>query len=434
MSDTVISVENLSKAYRLGQIGTGTLSSDLKVWWAKVRGKPNPMLKVTKSYLNNRDGETIWALKDMSFTVGQGEALGIIGRNGAGKSTLLKVLSEVTAPTRGEVKIKGRIASLLEVGTGFHPDLTGRENTYLNGAILGMSREEVRRKFDEIVDFSGIEQFIDTPVKRYSSGMYVRLGFAVAAHLDPDILIVDEVLAVGDAEFQEKCLGKMGDVARGGRTVLFVSHRMAAITSLCQNAYWIDAGQIKMTGNSSEVVEAYLQTTNTQTSISLDERSDRKGSKKARITALSVKSAISQSNIVSCGDPLQVQIQYEAATDLIDAHFVLIVHDHSGPVLFRLDSLFGSGLPAKIPATGIILCKTDPINLSPGLCFADVSVYIDGILADRVTSAVTFNVETSDYFGTGKVFDRKHALFLLKHTWQLQAEGTDSGNPNYFSP
>ena len=196
----------------------------------------------------NRDGEIIWALKDVSFNVEQGEVLGIIGRNGAGKSTLLKILSQVTAPTSGEVKIKGRIASLLEVGTGFHPELTGRENIYLNGAILGMSRQEIRRKFDEIVDFAEIEKFIDTPVKRYSSGMYVRLAFAVAAHLEPEILLVDEVLAVGDAEFQKKCLGKMGDVANEGRTVLFVSHNMVAVQSLCQRALWLDAGQLKEQG------------------------------------------------------------------------------------------------------------------------------------------------------------------------------------------
>ncbi len=235
MSNVVISVENLSKAYRLGQIGTGTLTNDLKVWWAKKRGKPNPLLKIGEADHGNRDGETVWALKDINFQVEQGEVLGIIGRNGAGKSTLLKILSRVTAPTGGQIKVKGRIASLLEVGTGFHPDLTGRENIYLNGAILGMTREEVSRKFDEIVAFAEVEKFIDTPVKRYSSGMYVRLAFAVAAHLDPEILVVDEVLAVGDAEFQKKCLGKMGDVAKGGRTVLFVSHNMQAITRLCKH-------------------------------------------------------------------------------------------------------------------------------------------------------------------------------------------------------
>jgi len=255
---TVISVENLSKVYRLGQIGSGTFANDLKLWWAKTRGKPNPLLGIGESDHGNQDGENLWALKDVSFTVKQGEVLGIIGRNGAGKSTLLKILSRVTAPTSGRVRVKGRIASLLEVGTGFHPELTGRENTYLNGAILGMSRHEIDRKFDEIVDFSGVEKFIDTPVKRYSSGMYVRLAFAVAAHLEPEILVVDEVLAVGDAEFQKKCLGKMGDVAKEGRTVLFVSHNMGAISRLCQRVILISRGIAGFDGSSELGVMKYL--------------------------------------------------------------------------------------------------------------------------------------------------------------------------------
>ena len=256
---TVVSVENLSKAYRLGQIGTGTLSRDLSVWWAKARGKPNPLLKIGQKDHGNRDGETIWALKDVSFEVKQGEVLGIIGRNGAGKSTILKILSQITAPTCGHIGVKGRIASLLEVGTGFHPELTGRENIYLNGAILGMTKTEVDCKFDEIVAFSEVEQFIDTPVKRYSSGMYVRLAFAVAAHLDPEVLLVDEVLAVGDAEFQKKCLGKMEDVAKGGRTVLFVSHNMAAVNRLCQRAVVIDSGRVTLDAPATEATAKYLQ-------------------------------------------------------------------------------------------------------------------------------------------------------------------------------
>ncbi|MDB5090982.1 MAG: ATP-binding cassette protein [Mucilaginibacter sp.] len=223
----VIKVENLSKAYQLGEIGTGTLSRDLERFWAKVRGKEDPFIKIGE--YNDRTirgkSDVVWSLKDLNFEIDQGDAVGIIGRNGAGKSTLLKILSRVTAPTAGTIKIKGRIASLLEVGTGFHPELTGRENIYLNGAILGMRKAEIKRNFDEIVDFSGVERYIDTPVKRYSSGMYVRLAFAVAAYLDSEILVVDEVLAVGDAEFQKKCLGKMGDISKGeGRTVLFVSY------------------------------------------------------------------------------------------------------------------------------------------------------------------------------------------------------------------
>lgn len=258
MSKTVISVEHLSKRYELGIIGASSLQRDLNRWWARTRGRPDPYLKIGQEELSEHAGEYIWALDDINFKVKQGEALGIIGRNGAGKSTLLKVLSRVTAPTKGKVKVKGRIGSLLEVGTGFHPELTGRENVYLNGAILGMTRAEVERKFDEIVDFSGVEKFIDTPVKRYSSGMYVRLAFAVAAHLEADILIVDEVLAVGDAEFQKKCLGKMDDVAHAGRSVLFVSHTMAAIKNLCSDVIWLENGQIEFRGTPKETIAKYL--------------------------------------------------------------------------------------------------------------------------------------------------------------------------------
>jgi lipopolysaccharide transport system ATP-binding protein len=258
MGDIVISVENLSKIYNLGQIGTGTISNDLKVWWAKKRGKPNPLLKIGQTDHGNQDGEILLALKDINFTVQQGEVLGIIGRNGAGKSTLLKILSRVTAPTSGQIKVKGRIASLLEVGTGFHPELTGRENIFLNGAILGMSRQEILRKFDEIITFAEVEKFIDTPVKRYSSGMYVRLAFAVAAHLESEILLVDEVLAVGDAEFQKKCLGKMGSVAKEGRTVLFVSHNMQAITRICPETILLIKGKLILKDNSTNAVNHYM--------------------------------------------------------------------------------------------------------------------------------------------------------------------------------
>lgn len=257
MSERVISVENLSKTYMLGVIGTGTFFGDLNRWWAKKIGKPDPYSKIGVKDHGNRVGETILALNNISFEVKQGEALGIIGRNGAGKSTLLKILSQVTAPTSGEIKTKGRIASLLEVGTGFHPELTGRENIYLNGAILGMNRTEVNRKFSEIVDFSGVEKFIDTPVKRYSSGMYVRLAFSVAAHLEPDILVVDEVLAVGDLEFQNKCLGRMGEVSQGGRTVLFVSHNMGAISRFCSRVILMQKGEILVNGPTQEVIDAY---------------------------------------------------------------------------------------------------------------------------------------------------------------------------------
>jgi lipopolysaccharide transport system ATP-binding protein len=258
MSD-VIKVENLYKQYRLGQVSTGSIAHDLNRWWHTVRGKEDPYQKITG--LNNRDqadsSEYVWALQDINFSVKQGEVLGIIGKNGAGKSTLLKILSKVTSPTKGNIKVKGRIASLLEVGTGFHPELTGRENIFLNGAILGMTKAEIRSKFDEIVAFSGVEKYIDTPVKRYSSGMYVRLAFAVAAHLEPEILIVDEVLAVGDAEFQKKCLGKMKDVSGEGRTVLFVSHNMAAVETLCENSILLTNGEINIHSNTSDVLREY---------------------------------------------------------------------------------------------------------------------------------------------------------------------------------
>jgi len=263
-SNIVIRVENLWKQYRLGTINHGTLTKDLQSWWARARGKEDPNLKIDQS-VKVSGGTTkvaqdrFWALKDISFDVKQGEVLGIIGKNGAGKSTLLKILSQVTTPTKGEIKIKGRVASLLEVGTGFHPELTGRENVFLNGAILGMSKMEIRSKFDEIVTFAEIEKFIDTPVKRYSSGMYVRLAFAVAAHLEPEILIIDEVLAVGDVQFQKKCLGKMEEVGKNGRTVLFVSHNMTAVRNLCNRSIWIHQGEICEVGPTLSVSENYLR-------------------------------------------------------------------------------------------------------------------------------------------------------------------------------
>jgi lipopolysaccharide transport system ATP-binding protein len=259
MGELAIKIERVSKEYRLGTIGHGTLYRDLQSWWARARGKEDPNAMVGSQQPAGAKGkDRFLALKDVSMEVKQGDTVGIIGRNGAGKSTLLKILSRVTAPTRGVIRLNGRVASLLEVGTGFHSELTGRENIFLNGAILGMNRDEIGRKLDEIVDFSGVERFIDTPVKRYSTGMLVRLAFAVAAHLEPEILLVDEVLAVGDAEFQKKCLGKMGDVAREGRTILFVSHNMAAVRSLCARAVLLDEGRVVVDDTSERAVGYYL--------------------------------------------------------------------------------------------------------------------------------------------------------------------------------
>jgi len=259
MPQTVIKVENLYKEYKLGVINHGTLTHDLQSWWARMRGKEDPNSLISAHHNADTEKDSFLALKDVSFEVKQGDRVGIIGKNGAGKSTLLKILSKITSPTSGQVKIKGRVAALLEVGTGFHQELTGRENIYLNGAILGMSRKEIDRKLDEIIDFAGVEKHIDTPVKRYSSGMNVRLGFAIAAHLEPEILILDEVLAVGDAEFQKKCLGRMGAVAREGRTVLFVSHNMAAVSKLCDKGMLIENGEKIYYGDSNVAINRYLK-------------------------------------------------------------------------------------------------------------------------------------------------------------------------------
>ena len=264
-----LKAENISKQYRLGQVGTGSLSHDLNRFWHQIRGKEDPYLKIGDSNDRTQKGNSdyVWSLRDINFEIEQGDAVGIIGRNGAGKSTLLKLLSKVTKPTTGRILTNGRIASLLEVGTGFHPEMTGRENVFLNGAILGMTRKEITRKFDEIVDFSGVERYIDTPVKRYSSGMYVRLAFAVAANLESEILIVDEVLAVGDAEFQKKCLGKMGDVSKGeGRTVLFVSHNMTAVKELCSKGILLNQGLLNYQGDIANTIFEYQKSSQIQSS------------------------------------------------------------------------------------------------------------------------------------------------------------------------
>jgi lipopolysaccharide transport system ATP-binding protein len=320
-----IKVENLSKAYQLGNFGTGTISRDLERFWARLRGKEDPLLKIGE--VNDRSikgkSDIVWSLKDINFEIEQGDAVGIIGRNGAGKSTLLKILSRVTSPTTGSVKLKGRIASLLEVGTGFHPELSGRENIYLNGAILGMRKSEIKLKFDEIVNFSGVERYIDTPVKRYSSGMYVRLAFAVAAHLESEVLIIDEVLAVGDAEFQRKCLGKMGDVSRNeGRTVLFVSHNMASVQKLCSSAISLHNGTINAVGSSRSIITSYLADTSLNESVyelaALDEVSDLPGF----VYKLQVEDINSRIiNEVAVGQPWQVRIFLEVKEPI--RHFII---------------------------------------------------------------------------------------------------------------
>lgn len=308
MAKTVIHFENVSKRYQLGEISTGTISRDLSRWWAISRGKSDPVSKIGKVFKKHFDKE-LWALSDISFEIKQGEVLGIIGGNGAGKSTLLKILSRVTKPTTGRIRIRGRIASLLEVGTGFHPDLTGRENIFLNGAILGMRKSEIQNKLDEIVAFAGVERYLDTPVKRYSSGMYVRLAFAVAAHLEPEILVIDEVLAVGDVDFQRKCLGKMKDVSQNeGRTVLFVSHNLASVKSLCPKSIFLKNGKLEYQGETDVVINQYLNNLpHNQCQFHFDERENRE----VYFTSLKIVNSNNQlTNTFSGSDSWQLKIGF----------------------------------------------------------------------------------------------------------------------------
>lgn len=396
---TVISVENLSKTYRLGQIGTGTFTNDLKVWWAKARGKSNPLLRIGETDHGNRDGENLWALRDVSFKVEQGEVLGIIGRNGAGKSTLLKILSRVTAPTSGQIKVKGRVASLLEVGTGFHPELTGRENIYLNGSILGMSRNEISRKFDEIVDFSEVEKFIDTPVKRYSSGMHVRLAFAVAAHLDPEILVVDEVLAVGDAAFQKKCLGKMGDVAREGRTVLFVSHNMDAVVALTRKCLWLTHGEILRMGETTDVVESYMaQIMQNQVSdgwLDLRDTERKKDSELIRFVWIKIHDGNGeQKNIFYEGEPIILEIGMQVKKEIENLQFGCSVKDAKiDHPLFTIASqitktkLFPGVFSAKV--------RIDPNPLRKGIYSFVLKAFVNDVRHDNIKPEFQLSVISS---------------------------------------
>ncbi len=336
MSNIVLKAENISKQYRLGQLGTGTISHDINRWFYKIRGKEDPYLKVGD--VNDRSeaggSEYVWSLKDINFEVKRGEVLGIIGKNGAGKSTLLKILSQVTTPTTGAVKVKGRIAALLEVGTGFHPDLTGRENVFLNGAILGMTKREIKSKLDEIVEFSGVAKYLDTPVKRYSSGMMVRLGFAVAAHLEPEILIVDEVLAVGDAEFQKKCIGKMKDVSGQGRTVLFVSHNMNAVKNLCNKGILLENGKIKNSGGVNDVIKGYFDTeANIQyvTEIKFEEKS-----KEVQITHATIvgKGGVKITKPLDFHDEINLKIKYKINVQTNRLHLVYHIYDLEGTLVY----------------------------------------------------------------------------------------------------
>ena len=419
MSKTVISVEHLSKFYRLGVIGTGTFSNDLKVWWARALGQPNPLQKIGQEDHANRTGETIWALKDVTFQVEQGEVLGIIGRNGAGKSTLLKILSRVTAPTSGSVKVKGRIASLLEVGTGFHPELTGRENIYLNGAILGMTKAEVNRRFDEIVEFAEIAKFIDTPVKRYSSGMYVRLAFAVAAHLESEILLVDEVLAVGDAEFQRKCLGKMGDVAsREGRTVLFVSHNMASINALCQNGILLDKGRKAFSGTAEMTIITYHKNTD-RSNQEIDVKNYRTTSGFEIVKKIVIekfpKGTVPKFNI---GDDISINLFLQEQKAIGQINIGIGLDNEMGERIFTV-STQNQNIPIVFSGKLInIECKLRKVNIAPGVYYIKVAIADKYHDIDIIESFPGFEIVSSDYYGTGRLPNRSQGVIIMNANWK----------------
>ena len=339
MSDTIIKVEDLSKQYRLGEIGTGSLSHDLNRWWHSIRGKDDPYLKIGEQNDRSKKSESdyVWALRDINFEIKKGETWGVVGKNGAGKSTLLKLLSRVTAPTTGSIKYKGKMASLLEVGTGFHGELTGKENIFLNGAILGMRKHEIQSKLDEIIEFAGIEKYIDTPVKRYSSGMYVRLAFAVAAHLDTDILILDEVLAVGDASFQRKCLGKMNDAAvNQGKTVLFVSHNLSQVQGLCKKGLFMENGGLKSTGDIQKIISEYTFGENNGSVLELTTFFK----KELAQHNLKFKKLIILNNLATLkeGDALKLSLDFEVVTPLKNVQIFTSLKDSNGSVLVEVQS------------------------------------------------------------------------------------------------
>lgn len=424
MSRKVIEITDLGKQYRLGQVGTSTLSDDFKRWLYRVRGKEDPFLKVGEANDRTKKGssEYVWALRDINFSVHQGEVVGIIGKNGAGKSTLLKILSRTTTPTIGEYKIKGRVASLLEVGTGFHPDLSGRENVFLNGAIMGMSKSEIRRQFDAIVDFSGVERYIDTPVKRYSSGMYVRLAFAVAAHLEPEILIVDEVLAVGDQEFQDKCLGKMKSVSGEGRTVLFVSHNMAAVKSLCKRTIVMRNGQVHFDGGVTEGIAKYLEALNPSLNNGQIEPHHRTiNSGVVFIRHLKLENAeFSNGNSIYFNNPIVISMDIAFEKDLSDVLIDARIISNDGIELFHSMTLYaGNLLQVK---KGMLKARVTLENrLQPGKYFVSLGVHLsDGATQDYLENVLELNVlNVTNTSEKGLIYDFKLGYARMNATWQI---------------
>jgi len=416
----VISTDNLSKRYRLGVINRRYLYRDLQGWFARLAGRPDPNAEVDARVSHNRDG-VIWALRDVNIEVKDGDVVGIIGRNGSGKSTLLKILSRITSPTKGSARVVGRVASLLEVGTGFHPELTGRDNVYLNGSVLGMPRQLIDQQFDEIVEFAGVSDFIDTPVKRYSSGMRVRLAFAVAAHLEPDILIVDEVLAVGDAEFQKKCLGRIGEAAKSGRTILFVSHNAAAVENLCTRGIVLDQGRVAYTGTQSDALDFYAQTSGSK-NVPVGERKDRRGSGELKIDDVELlNSRGSKVHSIAAGEKFSVRLKYRnpGLRSWPQLHVSLTVKSHLDVALVNVNNhITGNPVGVNLGAEGWFVCEFGPAPFLPGhygLDFMVLSQPRGARILDAVDRAAELEVNGGDFFGTGKL---PHVgLFLVPARW-----------------
>ncbi|QIZ72507.1 ABC transporter ATP-binding protein [Oxynema aestuarii] len=423
MSDPIIQVENLGKKYIIGHQKQERYTALRDVIANGAKSVGQKLLTPMGKKVSDPTVEEFWALKDVSFEIKQGDRVGIIGRNGAGKSTLLKILSRITEPTTGRISIKGRVASLLEVGTGFHPELTGRENIYLNGAILGMSKVEIKRKFDEIVAFAEVEKFLDTPVKRYSSGMYVRLAFAVAAHLEPEILIVDEVLAVGDAQFQKKCLGKMEDVGKEGRTVLFVSHQMAAIQNLCQKAIWLNQGEVITEDKTDIVIGKYLKDSAKLPQFSLAERKDRKGTGVIKFTSFQLQNNLRESLRSLCsGQSVRFIFYFENSTgqDLKNLHLGIGIDNQIGERITVLSNevtgeIFSS-VSSNIKSIEIYIKR---LPLTPGRYGLTIYSAINGVVADWIQNAGFFDVESGDYYGRGKIPPSGQGNFLIDYNFQL---------------
>lgn len=427
MSNIAIKAEGISKAYQLGEFSTGTLSRDIERWWAKMRGKEDPFLTIgeTNDRTSKGSSDIVWSLKDINFEISQGDAVGIIGKNGAGKSTLLKVLSRVTTPTTGNIKVKGRIASLLEVGTGFHPELTGRENIFLNGAILGMRKFEIKKHFDAIVDFAGVERYIDTPVKRYSSGMYVRLAFAVAAHLESEILIVDEVLAVGDAEFQKKCLGKMGDVSKNeGRTILFVSHNMLAVQALCKKGIMLKNGATQFQGNVNEAIEFYLKEQNNSSNTLFKDRK-RSGNGYIQFTDAQLTNIQGHAiNSVESGRDFKIILPYVVNNKDFDyrgIHVSVSIKDHFGTSLYNHTNL----LVNKTLTTEELINNKEfvitikQLPLAQGSYIVGVNIYHVYTEIDFIDHALDLDVVSSDSLNYHVAPDPKFGVVLMETEWDL---------------